>query len=187
MSGLIPNIGYKHELDAHEATNITKATLAFLRDGSICHEDDQFDYSWMLSVHRAMFCDVWDWAGKLRIKPVNIGLPPIQVEQALYQLAESVPFFPSPPPFDTIAYLHHRLVQIHPFTNGNGRWSRLVSNVFQLRTLGTVTRWPDKVVGTTHLTSPVRGEYISALQSGDKGDLSPLAQLHERFTTDPLA
>ena len=26
--------------------------------------------------------------------------------------------------------LHHRAVQIHPFENGNGRWSRLLANIW---------------------------------------------------------
>ncbi|MBI4208502.1 MAG: Fic family protein [Deltaproteobacteria bacterium] len=27
------------------------------------------------------------------------------------------------------ARLHHRLVWIHPFENGNGRWARLIMNI----------------------------------------------------------
>jgi Fic family protein len=26
--------------------------------------------------------------------------------------------------------MHHRLVKIHPFPNGNGRWARIAADVF---------------------------------------------------------
>ena len=30
-------------------------------------------------------------------------------------------------------------------------------------------------------TSPIRGHYIAALQAADRGDMSPLIELHSRF------
>jgi fido (protein-threonine AMPylation protein) len=185
VSELIPqNVGYLHQLNPLEAANIALAVEAHLRDGSIRHEDGQFDLTWMLAVHRDMFGRVWRWAGRLRRSQTTIGIPPGQVEQQLFQLCGSIPFLPNPPGFADIAFLHHRLVQIHPFPNGNGRWSRLVANVLQFRTTGRVTNWPDDLVGTTQLTSPIRGEYIAALREADAGRYAPLAAMHERYTVD---
>lgn len=186
VSELIPqDIGYLHQLNPLEAANIALAVEKHLRDGSILHDDGQFDLSWMLEVHRDMFGDVWRWAGRLRRSQTTIGLPPARIEQELYQLCGSIPYLPNPPGFADIAFLHHRLVLIHPFPNGNGRWSRLVANVFQFRTTGAVTVWPDAMVGATQLTSPIRGEYIAALRDADAGRLDKLAELHERYTIDP--
>jgi Fic family protein len=37
---------------------------------------------------------------------------------------------PHPHPVETAAFLHHRFVEIHPFTDGNGRVARLLSNLY---------------------------------------------------------
>lgn len=186
VSELIPSgVGYLHQLNPLEAADIALAVATHLRDGSIRHADGQFDLTWMRDVHRDMFCRVWKWAGRFRRSQTTIGLPPGQIEQQLFQLCGAVPYLPNPPGFADIAFLHHRLVQIHPFPNGNGRWSRLVANVFQFRTTGQVTNWPDEMVGTTQLTSAIRGEYITALQQADAGRYATLTELHERYTVDP--
>ena len=78
--------------------------------------------------------------------------------------------------------LHWELVIIHPFHNGNGRWSRLVSNVRLLMTDGRVVVWPSEVEA---VESPVRGDYLAALKQADAGRLKPLTELHERFAVDP--
>lgn len=77
------------------------------------------------------------------------------------------------------AMLHHKAVQIHPFLNGNGRWSRLLANIWIARNGGTPTKWPEEMVGTV---SPIRDEYLKAIQAADQGEYDALAQLHERYT-----
>ena len=37
--------------------------------------------------------------------------------------------------------LHHRLVVVHPFPNGNGRWSRLAADTLIVRRTGTRFTW----------------------------------------------
>lgn len=67
--------------------------------------------------------------------------------------------------------LHHRLVWIHPFPNGNGRWSRMAADVF-LRsnnlpplTWGSISRVD---------TDTLRRSYISALRKADNYDFDDL-------------
>jgi len=74
--------------------------------------------------------------------------------------------------------LHHRAVQIHPFENGNGRWARLLSNLWLNQNDHAIVVWSDKTIGTK---SEVREEYLVALQAADDGDLTPLHDLHELF------
>jgi fido (protein-threonine AMPylation protein) len=65
-----------------------------------------------------------------------------------------------------------RLVAIHPFPNGNGRWSRLVSDRMFIALGGDRFTW-----GGVSLISPgaIRRAYIDALQIADvNGDLRPL-------------
>ncbi len=78
------------------------------------------------------------------------------------------------------AMLHYEAVRIHPFLNGNGRWSRALANIWLFKNSGRYTRWPEDYVGTI---SPVRDRYIAALKKADQGDIQDLIALHEEFTT----
>jgi hypothetical protein len=65
------------------------------------------------------------------------------------------------------AWLHHRFVQIHPFSDGNGRVARaLVLLVLQKH------RYAPLVVDRFH-----RDKYLEALDSANDGDLGPLVRL----------
>ena len=66
---------------------------------------------------------------------------------------------------------HHRLVQIHPFPNGNGRISRLMADLL-MRKFGL----PDLNWGSGDLTeiSELRKQYIDALRVADRGDYTAL-------------
>ena len=44
---------------------------------------------------------------------------------------------------DQAVFLHHRAVAIHPFPNGNGRWSRLISNIWLKLHDQPIVRWPE--------------------------------------------
>jgi len=203
ISGLIPDIGTRRELNAQEAANVRDAVLEYFGDPVVPPDGAEFDFTWMRAVHKAMFGKVWRWAGTRRNCNLNIGVEWIHIEAHLLDLCESIPYFlttkrlPSQPLTDTdgdrsqamkdIAHLHYQLVRIHPFLNGNGRWSRFVSNIYQLRFTNTFTRWPDELVGKSGETSPLRAGYIEAMKAVDaKADnLARLAALHDRFTPKP--
>ncbi len=76
---------------------------------------------------------------------------------------------------ETAVRFHHRLVQIHLFSNGNGRHARLITDLL-LRKLGeNKFTWgalgahdPIEVEGKS------RSEYIAALKKADKGDFVDL-------------
>jgi Fic family protein len=76
------------------------------------------------------------------------------------------------------ARLHHRAVKIHPFPNGNGRWSRMLANIWLKRNRQPLTKWPEKVIGTE---SEIRDRYLAAIIKADGGDYSDLIALHREF------
>jgi fido (protein-threonine AMPylation protein) len=79
----------------------------------------------------------------------------------------------SPRPVDEAAVaFHHRLVQIHPFANGNGRHSRAMTDML-LRSLGAEPFTWGRVSLTS--SSATRASYISGLRAADDGDLRALA------------
>ena len=69
------------------------------------------------------------------------------------------------------AWLHHRFTQIHPFQDGNGRVARALATLVFLR-----QGWLPLVI-----IDDYRGEYISALEEADHGDLAPLVRLFARI------
>ncbi|WP_236904470.1 Fic family protein [Collimonas fungivorans] len=67
--------------------------------------------------------------------------------------------------------MHHKLVLIHPFPNGNGRHARLFTDCF-LRYCGVQPfTW-----GSVNLVdaSDTRAAYIAALRAADNRDYGPL-------------
>jgi Fic family protein len=69
-------------------------------------------------------------------------------------------------PLKKAAYIHHRLVWIHPFFDGNGRVVRLVTNLFFMQ-----HGYPPVI-----LKHEKRKTYYNVLHQADNGNLSPLAE-----------
>ena len=67
--------------------------------------------------------------------------------------------------------LHHKLVQIHPFPNGNGRLSRLMADLVLNELEGTKLYWGDANLATV---SEIRLKYIESLRKADAGDYNDL-------------
>jgi Fic-DOC domain mobile mystery protein B len=74
-------------------------------------------------------------------------------------------------PDEIAVRLHHRLVQIHPFANGNGRHSRLMADLLAMKLGAERFSW-----GSANLqdAGTLRRRYIAALQFADKHDIGPL-------------
>jgi Fic-DOC domain mobile mystery protein B len=179
ISGLkIKGITRRRQLNMLEAENILKATIKYFYDGP-SEKTAPFDYAWAVQLHREMFGDVWAWAGKIRNKPLNLGVDPVQIEPQLYELIKNLPLWHDLPLVRQAAMLHHKAVFIHPFENGNGRWSRMLANIWMDRQGGVLTRWPEEFVGAV---SPIREEYLKAVKAADNGDYEALVELHNRFT-----
>ena len=73
---------------------------------------------------------------------------------------------------ETATRLHHKLVYIHPFVNGNGRHARIITDIL----LEKVLKEPAFTWGKEDLVSPgkCRKKYIEALRKADQGDYSLL-------------
>lgn len=128
----------KQELNEQEALGVARVERYLL---------EELDYSVTVSVallqdlHRRAFGRLYDWACQWRRTVPNVGaylLPAAErVSQLLYKFIDELrhrqqQLAPTPLVAEVVqvlAYAHHRLVAIHPFTNGNGRTARLLTNL----------------------------------------------------------
>ncbi len=110
-------------------------------------------------------------------------MPPLRIDIDLKSLMDDLTFWREKKEMEMIeqaARLHHRAVFIHPFLNGNGRWARLLANIFMKQSVDKLTIWPEETVGNA---SVIRDEYLAAVRLADGGDYKPLIDLHRRYTS----
>jgi Fic-DOC domain mobile mystery protein B len=166
------------EIYIKEAENIANATIKYL-SASPSRKEAPFSYEWLLTLHDEMFGEVWEWAGKLRQCELSIGVKAYLVSTELKKLVDDMEFWNKNRTFDNFeaaARIHHRAVQIHPFQNGNGRWSRMLANIY-LRQNGLMpVRWQEDLLAKEN---PNRDKYIKALKAADNGDYQALIEMHK--------
>jgi Fic-DOC domain mobile mystery protein B len=180
ISGLkVKRISTRAELAKAEAENIRKAFVKYMA-AKPSRKIAPFNFTWSLRLHEEMFGDVWTWAGQLRKIDLNFGVRWDQVEGQLFSLFKDLPQWGQNGMAlsDQAVQLHHKAVFIHPFLNGNGRWSRLLANIWLKQNGAPEVQWPSDVGER----SPVRREYLEAIHKADDGDLKPLTELHHRLT-----
>ena len=169
------------EINLAESENIAKAYLKYL-SAKPTPKTAPFDFQWLLKLHREMFCEVWTFAGKTRQTDLNIGTGWFNINTELQSLVDDIRFWVSNQSFSTAEIamrIHHKAVKIHPFLNGNGRWSRMLSNIFLKQNAEPITEWPESIIGTQ---SEIRDAYIKAIKLADKGKYDPLFALQSRYT-----
>ncbi len=167
----------------YEAKNITKATLKYFST-SPSKKIAPFTYQWFLQLHYEMFGDVWKWAGKIRQVELSIGVKAYLINIELKKLIDDLEFWEQNKSFDLIeiaSRLHHRAVQIHPFLNGNGRYSRMLANIYLKQNALEPTKWNENLLAKEN---PHRNDYIQALKKADDGDYTDLIKMQSNiFTT----
>ena len=169
-AGLIPaHIAYRAELNAAEQENIARG-----QDWALARKRDLLSEKFIKDLHLHMLGDVWRWAGKFRTTERNLGIPHFEIPMAVRELLEDAKTWvehKTYPPDEIAVRIHHRLVKIHPFANGNGRHSRLMADLLVMSLDGERFTW-----GRANLqrAGDVRRQYIEALRAGDNHDYGPL-------------
>lgn len=172
--GLLPaHITTQTELNAWEQLNIARAA-AWSTSRRRRRVTTILTSDFAEELHRRMFDQTWAWAGTYRRTGKNIGVPASQIRTALRERLADTAFLLAERAYelDEIAVrLHHQLVLVHPWPNGNGRWSRLMAD-----TLLHAERQPRLVWGGGDLghATDVRKDYLAALRAADHGDFALL-------------
>jgi len=170
--GLIPALATQAELNDFEASNIMEGESWARRSRKV--KASLLEQGTLRLLHKQMFGDTWYWAGKYRTTQKNIGCAAWQISTCMINLEGDVKTWLEQgtyPPEEIAARFHHRLVWIHPFVNGNGRFARLATDLLCGRQSWRVPTW-----GSTNLVrqSQTRHDYVHALQMADAGDFAPL-------------
>jgi Fic-DOC domain mobile mystery protein B len=173
-TGLIQSwITSRHDLNLAEQDNIIKA-VAWVRRSRRVELDTLMSSDFARKLHKRMFGEVWRWAGQLRATERNIGMDAWRIAAELSAMFDDVRYWATHETYapDEIAIrLHHRLVFIHPFPNGNGRHGRLLADMLIARLGGEVFSWGG---GQLQSTSDLRAQYVSALRAADAHSIEPL-------------
>ena len=168
--GLIPShVTLRRELNELEQQNILEADAwAFSRRMNPVAE------AFGRSLHRRMFGQVWRWAGSYRASNKNLGVDRALILPRLYEALDQTRYWMEHqtfPPDEIGARYHHALVFIHPFPNGNGRWSRLMADILVVRLGQRRFTWGR---GGLRAAGETRNAYIAALKAADNHDLRSL-------------
>ncbi|MEX1276335.1 MAG: mobile mystery protein B [Bacteroidota bacterium] len=172
---LITTITTRGELDEFEQLGVEKAiewtmTRTYGLDQILTEE-------FVREVHKRMFGDVWRWAGEFRTTDKNLGVDKTRIRVELKLLLDDCRYWIDHAVFvpDEIAVrFSHRIVTIHPFSNGNGRHSRLIADILVSHGLGR----PHLSWGSISLIAKgeARSKYLRALRQADENDYRSLVE-----------
>lgn len=169
IAGLRLEIDTRAELNDAEELNIQEGISWGERQ---IRRRDPLDLVFVRELHRRMFRRVWTWAGTFRTTARNIGIDAAQINTSAQQWIDNARFWLEHDTFardEIFVRLHHRLVQIHCFPNGNGRHARALTDLIMQRHGTQPFTWGRSIGG-----NGFRPAYIAALRAGDAGDFALL-------------
>jgi Fic-DOC domain mobile mystery protein B len=172
---LIQSITTRGELDETEQHNIENAIRWTLERRKRFTAEEILTEEFIRELHRRMLGSVWKWAGGFRNSNKNIGVDKYLIGIELRTLLDDCKYWIEHKTFsgDEIAIrFKHRIVSIHCFPNGNGRHSRLMSDVIVEKIFKLdVFSWGGK---SQYATGKLRAKYLDALHEADRGNYIPL-------------
>jgi len=168
----------KREMDALEAVKLAKATDWAIRHYSADH---RFSAADVCLLHKQWLGEVYSWAGEYR--RVNIGkggfafAMAAQVSRLMEEFERKVLAVYTPCNFndpekiiEALAVAHCELVLIHPFRDGNGRLSRLLSTLMALQ-----AGLP--LLDFSGIEGKARQAYFLAVQASMGNDYEPMKKV----------
>lgn len=163
------------ELDEYEEDNIAKGLSWLARQKS-----DPCGYGFWIKLHKKLFGNVWSWAGKIRTHELanpDFKLPH-EIWPQLYQLEKDLEFWLAAGSIsgkELAARFHERMETIHPFTNGNGRFGRIITEQICRRRRFEIPTWGRALKNEPRKRRRI---YIAALtQARRRGDYDSLISI----------
>lgn len=177
LAGLVPTyISTQKELNAVEQDNILRGEQwAFSRK-----RKNVLTEKFLRELHQEMFGLVWKWAGTYRTSNKSIGIEWFQIPAEINKLLSDIQYqitHETYPMDEIAARFHHRLVWIHPFPNGNGRWARVMADVLLFSLGHERFTWGSNLnMGTLGEHGEARARYIRSLRLADSRNYKELLE-----------
>ena len=129
--GRIPSKAEIYDLET-ELLLIARTKLLEDVDSSRLALADILTTSFLVQLHEQLFGGIWTWAGSFRRTGLNIGVDPYLISTELHTAFGNLRYQASEMLL-TARQLgvatHAELVRIHPFSDGNGRVTRLMADL----------------------------------------------------------
>ena len=169
---------FKHITTREELDELEQANIEFGLRWLARHRGDVLTDDFAINLHKRLFGDVWDWGGTFRKTGKNIGIDPVHIPVELRMLMDNARYWAEHETYrasEAAVRFHHRLVQIHPFPNGNGRHARIMADTVLARVYKAK---PIDWAGGHDLQkmNERRAAYIAALKAADQNNIGPLMQ-----------
>lgn len=153
------------ELYELESENIAEAIVWYQST-----KKDHLDYTVWIELHKQMLKDVWKFAGVIRTTELaNSDFhSSFEVRPALRELEQDLKTWlehQTYAPKEMMAIFHERLLTIHPFKDGNGRWSRVLIEFICSRLKIETPTWGSKTIEDDKVR---RDHYIEAVKIARK-------------------
>ena len=126
----------------HEEERISKQKAKRLYDEGVLDSFEVGTYAGLQSIHRWLFEDIYDFAGKTRT--LNLAKGNFRFASALY-LDEALRQISNMPQgtFDQIIAKYIEMNIAHPFLEGNGRATRIWLDAMLKKEIGKVINWAE--------------------------------------------
>jgi Fic-DOC domain mobile mystery protein B len=176
QSELIPSLATRAQLNEVERLGINTARVWAMRPRALARTDLLSD-AFGRELHRRMFRGVWRWAGRYRTTEKNLGWAVPRITEGVrnaFDDARTQLQYASYPLHEVAVRLHHQLVVIHPWPNGNGRHARLVADIVVAAGRGVPLTWGAGV--NLVAAGEIRARYLAAVRAADGQDFGPLLE-----------
>jgi Fic-DOC domain mobile mystery protein B len=173
---LVLSLSTRAQLDEIERININ-AARAWAMGASTLRRSDLLTEAFSRELHRRMFNRIWRRAGRYRTTERDPGWEPGRIAEGVSLFFDDAEGWLRCSTFsvhEAALRLHHRLVSIHPWSNGNGRHARLVADIVVAandeKPLSWGSRSPSDPKGTP------QDRYRRSIAAAADGDFLPLLE-----------
>jgi Fic-DOC domain mobile mystery protein B len=170
---LIPSLSTRSQLHEIERLSINAARNWAMR-APVLRRSDLLSQGFSRELHRRMFSGIWRGAGKYRTTQRDPGWEPHRIGEGVamfFDDAEGWLRYSTYPVHEVAVRLHHRLVSVHPWSNGNGRHARLIADIVVAANGEIPLTW-----GSKSALGSARDRYVAAVRVADGGDFASLLE-----------
>lgn len=162
------------QLDEVERIRAHAARVWAMR-GAVLRRSDLLSEGFARELHRRMFGGIWRGAGRYRATADATGWEAGRIPEGVRMLLDDAEGWlrsSTYPVHEAAVRLHHRLMVVRPWGNGNGRHARLFADVIVAANGEEPLGWGAAEAGAG--AEAVRALYRDAIRAADRGDVGPL-------------